>query len=376
MGGANTFDAGDTEASPELNGQIDSGNFVYENKGIKWIVDHGSDSYYALYYFGNYRHNYYRTIGEGHNIVLIPDIQTGQSTTGSGRLYETYIDKDGKGSYALIDNSNAYGTYSGSALRGMLVTNDRNTVVIQDEISRGSAGKITWVVNTYKEIVIDETGRTAYLIDNTNGVETVLRASIISSDDTLVFNVLTSSDSAILKGTTQNETRPIGDVNRLVVEAKDVLTVNIAVAFEIVESTGDPTPVAYDYVQLSSWNTVFDDSKNTSDTEKFDSKTSEFVDIVTQAMAIYAQYLQFTTRIADFHKYISHIRYILFENGTLRGDGTYGPSAGSFDPMNDKNYSSYYADYETYFDEYTEYRARVVSTLTQISRLADKLSGQ
>ena len=376
MGGANKFDAGDSDASNEVNGQIDSGNFIYENKGIKWIIDHGSDSYYALNYFGSYRFNYYRTIGEGHNVIIIPDIATGQTEDGNGRLYKTYIDSEGKGSYALIDNSNAYGTYSGAALRGMLITNDRETVVIQDEVARGQVGKITWVVNTYKDIVIDETGRTAYLIDNTNGTETVLRASIVSADDTLVFNVLKSNESAMLSGATQSEQRDIGDINRLVIQAKEVLSFNVAVVFEIVESTADPKPIGYTYTQMSAWDSVFNVEEDEGDVEKFDSKTSDFAGIVTQAMAIYYQYLHFTTGIASFHKNISHIRYMLFENGTLRGDGSYAPSAGAFDPKADRDLMSYYNDYETYYNEYTEYRARVIATLTQVSRLTDVLAGQ
>ena len=110
---------------------IDSGSFVYHNKGRVWIADLGKD-YYNITggYFGN--NKLYRRVAEGHNVVFISELPCGQQLGDGGKL--TRVSFEGDKSIAVIDNAGAYGEYAASALRGMLVTNDRKTTVIQDEI--------------------------------------------------------------------------------------------------------------------------------------------------------------------------------------------------------------------------------------------------
>ena len=110
---------------------VDSGAFVYHNKGTRWITDIGKDYYNIVGgYFGNY--SLYRRVAEGHNVVFIKELPCGQVLGDGGSV--TRVEFDGESSLVIIDNKGAYGEYAREALRGMLVTNGRKTTVIQDEI--------------------------------------------------------------------------------------------------------------------------------------------------------------------------------------------------------------------------------------------------
>jgi hypothetical protein len=91
-------------------GQIDSGNFIYHNKGIVWFMDLGSEQYNAYGYFGSSRNNYYRSNAEGQNVVcLVSDPENlayGQYSGAGGDITATYVNEHG--SYAHLDNTSVY----------------------------------------------------------------------------------------------------------------------------------------------------------------------------------------------------------------------------------------------------------------------------
>lgn len=379
MGGPNRFTPSTDGSSTEVFGQMDSGNFIYQNLGVKWIVDLGSDSYYTLYYFGNYRHNYYRTSAEGNNTVVMKDINLGQVAAGDGNMYSTYVDADGKGSYAIVDNSSAYGTMAAAATRGLLVLNGGNTVVIQDEVTRSTvagAGDIVWVANTYEEIVIDQfsNSRTAYLIHtNDDGSKVYLRATLISSDENAQFTVR-AADDKIVNGTfAYDDTQlPLGNLQRLVVESKNQNVVNMAVVFEIVESTQSDLEVGYSMTEISNWDILFSSNVGGEVVEEYSSDTSLFRDTINHAAIAYDDYIHFTTKLNDFYGYISHARYILVANYVYDARGEYNPRG--YDPA--ATDTDYFNDYLKYYDEYTAYRAIILSATSEINKLTDVLAGQ
>lgn len=110
---------------------IDSGAFVYHNAGKLWITDLGSDYYNTEHgYFGNY--TLYRRNAEGHNVVFIKELESGQAYNATGKIVRVSANCDTP--LAVIDNTAVYGGYAERAYRGMLVLNGRKTTVIQDEI--------------------------------------------------------------------------------------------------------------------------------------------------------------------------------------------------------------------------------------------------
>lgn len=258
MGGANSAS----------HGQVDSGTFIYYNDGKVWLQDIGSDNYNIYGYFNgqngaphNTRYRYYRMNAEGHNTVALTsqpvDLPFGQKLTGAGDLTDWFSNE--YGSYAIIDNTDVYGGYANSAKRGMMLTNDRKTLVIQDEIALGSVQTLYWLAhfdmtNITYEIAPD--GRTMYLYwMRGNRVEQMLRLSIVSRTSNEKFKVTTAGETEedrLLKGdqgtvdygfsnangsSVSEKTRRT--IRRIAIESR-TLTMQMAVCIELVQSKNDP----------------------------------------------------------------------------------------------------------------------------------------
>ncbi|MBQ4071537.1 MAG: hypothetical protein IJD51_03905 [Clostridia bacterium] len=368
MGGANSYSPYGNGDADEVFGQIDSGNFIYENLGVKWAVDLGSDYYYADKYFGDYRYQFYRNSAEGNNTLFLPDDESlGQRRAGNGDMYETYIDPDGKGAYAIIDNGSCYSTaYLSSAFRGMLVTNDRKTVVIQDEIARPSVGGAMWVMNTYEEIIIDDLGggKTAYLIHyNEDGSRIILRASLVSSFEGIRFETR-SADEAIVSMTKLENTKiELGELNRLVIDAQQIVALSFAVVFEIVDSTQSDLEIGYTFTNTADWENYF--NKSTDEdivSDEYDNLTSSFGPNMSKAQYVYDSYMHFTTGLNDFYSVLCHSAYIISYNGE--------------EAVKSVVNANIYSNYEKYLKEYNEYRTIIVGRSGELQTLTGKLSGK
>ena len=116
--------------------QLDSGAFVYHNLGKMWFCDLGSDYYNSRGikngqgYFGNYA--LYRRNAEGNNCLCLTSLPYGQLQRGRGIMSE--YRSSNSASYCIIDNTSVYGSDKAvSAKRGMLLTNNRKTLIIKDE---------------------------------------------------------------------------------------------------------------------------------------------------------------------------------------------------------------------------------------------------
>lgn len=124
--------------------QLDSGAFVYHNGGKMWFTDLGSDYYNVKNYFSNYA--LYRRNAEGNNTLAITSLPYGQMLDASGCITKLRANSDDC-SYAVIDNSRIYGESVSSAYRGMLLTNERRTTVIQDEVDFTTPTTAYWIAH-------------------------------------------------------------------------------------------------------------------------------------------------------------------------------------------------------------------------------------
>ena len=354
MGGSNAFspytqkDTGDDQF-----GQLDSGNFVYANNGTTWFMDLGSDNYGAYNYFGSYRFRYYRNSADGQNVLFFASQQTtlpgGMDPNGEGKLIESYIDEGGEGSYAVIDNSGIYSSYVISAKRGMLLFNDRSTVVIQDEISMNNSFEdVVWVAHTAHDISIDATGRTAYLIHRADAYSapiSVLRVTLVSALSSLKFEALDAA-TPILKDTIKNDPNEIArdGIQKLVVRANGVLGLNMAVVIEEVESEQDPKPVAYEWTDIDRWDEVF--SKEVVDdglVRRGKAVRSNIVSETITAEVIFDTDYAFERSCQEFYNSLTTVAY------TLK---TFDPS--TFGPT-DLALLEAYEDYQEYAEEFDAY---------------------
>jgi hypothetical protein len=125
--------------------QLDSGAFVYHNLGKMWFTDLGSDYYNSrgikngLGYFSNY--GLYRRNAEGNNCLCLTSLPFGQRGGATGHMTE--YKSDDTASYNVIDNREIYGDDKVEyAKRGMLLINNRRTLVIKDELKLTAADTV------------------------------------------------------------------------------------------------------------------------------------------------------------------------------------------------------------------------------------------
>ncbi len=304
--------------------QIDSGNFIYANKNYTWFCDLGSENYNVYGYFNNndYRYAYYRMTAEGNNVIcLTSDEETapwGQVLNGGGELVDYKYNEYGMS--AIIDNAAAYGALVTSCLRGMLFTNSRKTVVVQDEIVFEGTYSISWLAQTGANIEISEDGRTAYLIKeipveygSSEKVEQVIRCSIVSPDPRFTFTVKPATQNilnatlkpgaSVGKGGVDEKDR--SNYNRLVIESSG-LKFNCAVVIEAVpnkNTTAAEQPVEYEWNIMRQWeiaesfNAVIQDENAITKAKLYDIK--EFGDKANEYML---EETAFSNRLHEFYQ--------------------------------------------------------------------------
>lgn len=315
-------------------GQLDAGNFIYHNKGVVWFMDLGSENYNAYGYFANARNNYYRCNTEGQNVLCLITSETlldgktantkhikfGQYSQSAGYLEKTFTNEHG--SYAIVNNTEVYYGNAVSAKRGILITNDRKTVVIQDEVNFGvRVQDVTWIAHTAQNISISEDGKTAYLFaPDENGNMLTLRATMITTSKDFKFSVI-SAETPILE-TTYGPTDSIAlggeaeysraGIQRLAIECKQAVRFNVAIVLEMVENSSSTEPVGYEWVDLSSWVPSYKDTdtKVEVDTSKRgEAKESDIRNVTTRAMKFFDENVAFTDKLNEFYEALTTVEY-------------------------------------------------------------------
>ena len=137
-------------------GDVDCGTFYLEMGGVLWFGDPGAENYnvapYNRYFNGNYRYYFYRKTLEAHNTILIRSSalsKYGQVFNGKSSTYAKIdtFETNADGAYAISDMKAQYGATCSSASRGLLFTNSRSTVIVQDEIAFSSPTSLTWMAD-------------------------------------------------------------------------------------------------------------------------------------------------------------------------------------------------------------------------------------
>ncbi len=246
-------------------GQIDSGSFVYHNGGTIWFCDLGTENYNCYgFWGGTTRYRYYKMSSEGNNTLFLASRQSsvpyGQALNGFGAITEVGDNK--YGAYAIIDNTSAYAGFASSAYRGMLLTNDRRTLVIQDEVVFSSAETAYWAGHTEQNVVLSTDGTVAYLYDG----KTVIRVSIIDKNDLgLRFEIedaytfhLTASEgmdelaNEYYELGTHEKNNDRSSYRKLVIKCENVTEISLAVVIEEV-AVGELGEIGYEWVNMEDW---------------------------------------------------------------------------------------------------------------------------
>ncbi len=176
-------------------GQIDAGSFVYHNGGNPWILDIGTEDY-NVYSFGSSgaRYRYYRMKPEGNNTIAIssaPDVLPYGQEQYAGSTMVKYGANE-YGSYSIQDMTDTLGGLAQHWYRGLLLTNDRKTTVIQDEINfSGGVQDVYWFAHYGLDYVtnvrLSSDGKTAYMMSGNK--EKCLRVSIICATKGIKFEI-------------------------------------------------------------------------------------------------------------------------------------------------------------------------------------------
>ena len=251
---------------------FDTGNFVLSMGGINWCTDPGSENYNVPGFWetreGGRRYRLYRKSLEGHSSIIVHsgELVHGQKYTtlssGSFPVINTFY-SDEYGGYAISNMNGQYGSTCTSGYRGVLMTNSRRTVILQDEISFSSPTSLTWVLNLVGAVKISDDGQTLTSTTWLNGEKKVIRLTMLTDDDSLRFRKLDSQETVLDNTITKTgDDQPLAcdPEARVVIEATDVTEFNVAVVFDILRHEDEA--VGYTKVDMAEWTTSDDEWLN------------------------------------------------------------------------------------------------------------------
>ena len=266
---------------------VDALTFGVYGSDISWMMDLGAENYNSIGFWGeDTRYRYYVMKPEGHNTITVaskPDvIPYGQDKFGYAKAYEWSVNEMQEGAYAKFDGTPSLGGVAESWKRGMLFTNDRRTLVIQDELSFPEEENAYWSAHysSYyvKNVELTEDGRCAYMYSAKN--DAVLRVAIVSEDESLKFEIWDTYTTVHQRTDDKNspyfiheknynpdfftyakeEFHPIGHPHgqytrdkfgKLVIRSEDKRTMNVAVVIEEIDKNNEPS-IGYSWCEMDS----------------------------------------------------------------------------------------------------------------------------
>lgn len=164
-------------------GQLDTGTYVIDMLGERFAMDLGKESYSVPLYFGSERYNYYRCRPEGHNLYVInpKEGKLGQEKDTFCEV-SSFVSSE-RGAYSTVDLTACYAPDVNVAKRGYKLEDDRQSVVIADEIDLKAESEIYWFMHTDADIQIADKN-TLYLTKNGKKVKLMISCS---ADDYSVY---------------------------------------------------------------------------------------------------------------------------------------------------------------------------------------------
>ena len=214
-------------------GHMDIGSYVVDMSGERFIIDIGAENYSAQGgYFTKNRYYFYRARPEGHNLYIINPEDTLEyygmdpDASAKGRLL---VSKP-RGSIGIMDLSEAYAGYATKAIRGYMLTDDRRSVVVRDEIDLVNPDStVHWFVHTKADVesvsgnqaVLKQNGKKILVTVDTNSTEWTLTQTEAKTLGEATKTVVTDTD---------NERN---NVKKLALVAKGSGRLNITVKYKL-----------------------------------------------------------------------------------------------------------------------------------------------
>jgi hypothetical protein len=152
------FKGGDNKAN---HSHLDLGTFVFDALGVRWAVDLGADNYNLPNFFGKDRWNYYRLRAEGQNTLVVnPGEGPDQDPKAAAPILRFNSKPDR--AFGVTDLTAAYKKDATKVWRGVALEN-RQELLIQDEIETKKPAEIYWFMHTPADIRIESDGQHAVL---------------------------------------------------------------------------------------------------------------------------------------------------------------------------------------------------------------------
>lgn len=145
---------------------IDSGSYILEMGGERFVSDLGSDDYSLPDYIGG-ESGIYRKRAEAHSLFVIdPSDDGGQNASNTFcEIIKTQSKENG--AFQIMDLQNAYSPKTKSAKRGFMLTDNRKSIIVQDEFELAEGmHDVYWFVPTEADDITIADNNTAILTQN------------------------------------------------------------------------------------------------------------------------------------------------------------------------------------------------------------------
>lgn len=218
--------------------QLDSGNFIIDAKGIRWITELGMGNYALPGYFqpgaSEPRWKYYSTRAESHNTLIVNPGKAPDQVVDSFAPIIKY-ESDIHGCIAAVDMCEANGKDKvKKALRGLQLTNNRRTVVVQDEIVAVEPSEIYWFAHITKDISIETSADGKKAVLSKNGYK--LNVELICSEPDAKFEIMPAVKLPSSEPTHELESKN-ENYYKLAIHLANVSELNMAVIFQFEEDS-------------------------------------------------------------------------------------------------------------------------------------------
>jgi Heparinase II/III-like protein len=231
-------------------GHMNTGTFVLDALGERWVTQLGADNYSNPGYWRRevregQAYQYYRVRAEGQNTLLInPDQLSEQIPTSISKIVK--FSSESNQSFGIIDMTEAYRHVAKSVKRGVMM-NDGRQVILRDEIICNSLSEVWWFAHTRATIEIKADGKSAILSQNGKRMMVGLQCS----DAKATFSIM---DAIPLPSSPQSplNAKNIG-VKKLAIHLHNAIDANITVIFKAEE--GDlKNNKTKNSIDLKDWN--------------------------------------------------------------------------------------------------------------------------
>ena len=334
-------------------GQIDAGSFVYHNAGNVWIIDLGTENYNCEGFWpAATRYRFYVMKPEGNNTVALSSDVT---NVPYGQILDCTAPSIASGSnehgaYVVYDMKDTLGARASYWTRGMLLTNDRKTTIIQDQLTLDSMQNVYWFAHYIyqgmrssaygvEKVEISSDGRTAYLKryrgmdEHQQEIYDTLRLTILSDNPSFKFTIMdtyTTIHTDPITGTYQKgyiETQGSGvpendrsNYKKLAISSGKVLKFDVAVVIEMVDTdtvgTTQEIDVGYKFTNMNEWEPSADTRGSVSDIVTIERRgtpniNNHLVKGMNLAKAYISGNIAYTSMIHEYYRALTDAYYVV-----------------------------------------------------------------